>query len=237
MDQISPPFRIAIVAMLAVGALWFTVLKPKNPADDAAPLPTAPGATGLANDVNAAKGAAKASDAANAKVQNATGGTATTGTTGTAPAAMSGPEARRQDGQEGRRDRRPRRRRGQERRNRPGDSAKKAATSTDPAAPLLTALDSKKAVVLLFWNRKGSDDRAVRRAVAAIDRRDGRIVVKAVPIAKIGQYEAITSDAQVMQAPTALVIGPDHKARAITGFTTTAELDQAAGDALAAVSK
>ena len=53
MAQLSPPFRIALVAVLAVCALWFTVLKPKPPADDA-PLPTPPGATGLANDVDAA---------------------------------------------------------------------------------------------------------------------------------------------------------------------------------------
>jgi hypothetical protein len=221
-DQISPPFRIALVAMLAVVALWFTVLKPKAPADDA-PLPAAPGTTGLANDVNAAKGAAKTSDAANAKVQDATGGTAATtaGTTTTGTGTTSGttttatkpsaPAATKKL-----------------------DATKQAAKTTDPAAPLLTALDNEKAVVLLFWNSKGSDDRAVRRAVEAMNRRHGRVVVKVVPVAKIGSYEAITSDAEVMQSPTALVIGPNHKAHAITGFTTKAELDQAAGDALAA---
>jgi hypothetical protein len=214
-DQISPPFRIALVAMLAACALWFTVLKPKDPAADSAPLPTAPGATGLSNDVKAAKGAAKASDAANAKVQAATGGTTATTTTSSTPAATAKPAATAatKDGA-------------------PAPASPK--TTTDPAAPLLTALDAKKAVVLLFWNSKGSDDRAVRRAVEAMDRRHGRVVVKVVPVAKIGKYEAITSDAQVMQSPTALVIGPDHKAKAIPGFTTTAELDQAAGDALAA---
>jgi hypothetical protein len=40
--------------------------------------------------------------------------------------------------------------------------------------------------------------------------------------------------AQVLQAPTTLVIGPDRSARSIAGYTTTAELDQAAADALAA---
>jgi hypothetical protein len=216
-DQISPPFRIAIVAMLAVCALWFTVLKPKDPAADSAPLPAAPGTTGLANDVNAARGAAKTSDAANAKVQNATGGTAATTTGTTTPSAAAKPAAtpaKKSDATRG-----------------------TAAKSTDPAAPLLSALDGKKAVVLLFWNSKGSDDRAVKRAVAAMNRRHGRVVVKAVPVAKVGRYESITSGAQVMQAPTALVIAPDRKARAITGFTTTAELNQAAADALAAASK
>jgi hypothetical protein len=215
-DQISPPFRIAVVAMLAMCAVWFTVLKPKDPgADPAASTPTAPGATGLGNDVKAAKGAAAASDAANAKVQGATGGTATAGKLATgAHSAVAGKSAHAT----------------------PDAAAKpkaKAATG-DASAPLLSALDAKHAVVLVFWNRRGSDDRAVRRAVAQVDRHRGKVVVKAAPIAAVGRYEAITRGAQVLQSPTVLVIGPDRKARAIVGFTTTGELDQAVGDTLAA---
>jgi hypothetical protein len=223
-DQISPPFRIAIVAMLAVCALWFTVLKPKGPAEDTAPLPAAPGTTGLAKDVNAARGAAKKSDAANARLQDATGGTAATTTSAGKPVAATKPSATSA--------------------TTPAaptpdkaDATKKAATSANPAAPLLTALDGKKAVVLLFWDSKGADDRAVHRAVTAMNRRHGRVVVKAVPVAQVGKFEAITSGAEVMQAPTVLVIGSDHKAHAIAGYTTTAELDQAAGDALAVGAK
>lgn len=209
MDQISPPFRIAIVAMLAVCALWFTVLKPKDPGTDtAASDPTAPGATGLSNDVTAAKGAAAKSDAANAKVQAATGGVeAKTGTTGTATApATAKPKA---------------------------DTTSKAKT-TDASAPLLRALDRKDTVVLLFWNRRGSDDRAVRRAVRATARHHGHVVVKAAPVAQVARYGAITSGVQVLQSPTVLVIGPDHKARAVTGFTTKSELDQVVSDTLKA---
>jgi hypothetical protein len=46
--QIALPLRIALVALLVVAALWFTVLKPK-PADTAstAPPPQAPGVAGL----------------------------------------------------------------------------------------------------------------------------------------------------------------------------------------------
>ena len=213
MDQLSPPFRVAIVAMLAVGALWFTVLKPKPAAD--APLPTAPGATGLANDVNAAKGAAATSDAANAKVQSATGGTATA----PASAAKKATPAK------------------------AAGTAKAAtpkatpAVATDPAKPLLSALDAKKVVVMLVYNRAGIDDRAVRKAVAATARHHGKVVVKAVPVSEVGRYDGITRGAQILQSPTVLVIAPDRKARAIVGFTTTGELDQAIGDALASAKK
>jgi hypothetical protein len=220
-DQISPPFRIALVALLAACALWFTVLKPKDPGTDTvASDPTAPGVTGLGNDVKAAKDAAATSDAANAKVQAATGGTTapettTKSTTATgAHAAVAGKTAGAA----------------------PKATAKpkaKAATG-DASAPLLRALDRKHAVVLVFWNRRGSDDRAVRRAVAQVDRHHGKVVVKAAPITAVGRYQAITRGALVLQSPTVLVIGPDRKARAIVGFTTTGELDQAVGDTLAA---
>jgi hypothetical protein len=205
-SQISPPFRIALVALLAVCALWFTVLKPKDPAADPAP-PAASGSTGLANDVNAAKGAAAASDAANAKVQAATGGT--TAATGTATASGAQPAA--------------------------GAHPRSVmAAAGDLSAPLLRALDRKGAVVVLFWDKRGIDDRAVRRAVGAASRHGGRVVVKAVPVAEVGRYEAITRGAHVLESPTVLVIGPDRKARPIVGFTTTGEVDQAVGDALAA---
>jgi hypothetical protein len=210
-NQLSPPFRIALVALVAVCALWFTVLKPKDPAAEA-PAPTAPGATGLANDVSAAKGAAAASDAANAEVQKAAGGTTATAE----KAATSANDA---------------------------TSAKaatpkaKPAAAADHTAPLLKALDAKKAVVMLFYSRKGIDDRAVRKAVTATDRHHGKVLVEAVPVSQVGRYEAITRGAQILESPTVLVIAPDHKARAIVGFTTTAEVDQAVGDALAPAKK
>jgi hypothetical protein len=219
-DQISPPFRIALVAILAMCAVWFTVLKPKDPA---ASTPTAPGVTGLGNDVKAAKGAAAASDAANAKVRAATGGTAASDKTASKKAAPTGAHAAVAGKTVG---------------AKPSTTAepraKAKAVTGDASAPLLRALDANHAVVLVFWNRRGSDDRAVRRAVAQIDRHDGKVIVKAAPIATVGRYEAITRGAQVLQSPTVLVMGPDRKARAIVGFTTTGELDQAVGDTLAA---
>jgi hypothetical protein len=215
-DQISPPFRIAIVAMLAVCALWFTVLKPKDPGTDTvASDPTAPGVTGLSKDVTAAKGVAAKSDAANAEVQAATGGTEakTTATATAKPKADTTGEHAAVAGKNGK-------------------TAK--AKTTDASAPLLRALDRKDTVVLLFWNRRGSDDRAVRRAVRATARHHGHVVVKAAPVAQVARYGAITSGVQVLQSPTVLVIGPDHKARAVTGFTTKSELDQVVSDTLKA---
>jgi hypothetical protein len=215
-SQISLPFRIALVALLAMCAVWFTVLRPKPAAD--APLPAAPGTTGLAHDVAAAKGAAAASDAANARVQRATGGTAAKSASKPAPkAAATSTKAAPAV-------------------TRAAPAAKaKAKTDADPSTPLLRALDRNHAVVLLFWNRHGSDDRAVRRAAQSVDRRHGRVVVKVVPVASVGRYTAITEGVQILEAPTVLVIAPGGKARAIAGLTSTPELNQAVADVLAGV--
>lgn len=218
MDQISPPFRIAIVAMLAVCALWFTVLKPKDPG--AEPVATAPGTTGLANDVNAAQGAVAASEASAAATEKATGGpTASKSTSGAHAAAAgakatTGATAKAADAK--------------------AAKAKAKAATGDHSAPLLRALDRDRAVVLLFFSKRGIEDKAVRRAVAAVDKHHGKVVVKAAPVSEVGRYQAITRGAQVLQAPTTLVIAPGRTAKPVVGYTTTAELDQAVGDALAA---
>jgi hypothetical protein len=256
-DQISLPYRIALVALLGVCALWFTVLKPGDPASE--PLPAAPGVTGLANDVDAAKGAVAASEASAAAKSAATAGgstgAATKSSTSSAHAAAVGAKATpgtsasaatksstsgahaaavgakatpgtSASAAKPAKSAKP---------AKPATSAKAAKAATgDRSAPLLRALDRDRAVVLLFFNTRGIADKAVRRAVADVNRRDGRVLVKAVPVGDVGRYQAITRGAQVLQAPTALVIAPGKTAKPIVGYTTTAELDQAVADALAA---
>jgi cytoskeletal protein RodZ len=223
-DQISLPYRIALVALLVVCALWFTVLQPKDPAVE--PLPTAPGTTGLANDVSAAKGAVAASEASAAAKSAATSdgstGAATKSSTGGTHAAAVGAKAKPATATGAKTAKKAAKKK-----------AAKPAAAADRSAPLLRALERDRAVVLLFFNKRGLEDKAVRRAVTGVDRRDGRVVVKAVPVADVARYQAITRGAQVLQAPTALVIAPGKTVKPIVGYTTTAELDQAVGDALA----
>jgi hypothetical protein len=214
-DQLSLPYRIALGALLVVAALWFTVLRPAEPAPEPPMKTQAPGTAGLGNSVDAARDAAAAANASAQRNAAAANGDAAPakaatpeGATGSAKPAAGADAATQREGQ-----------------------------SSDPSAPLLRSLDREKAVVLLFWNRRGSDDRAVRRAVADVDRRNGDVVVEIVPIGRVGRYEAITKGAQVLEAPTTLVIGPARAARPIVGLTTTAEVDQAADDVLAAARK
>jgi hypothetical protein len=212
-DKISLPFRILLAVFVVFAVVWFVALRPK-PAEDVEPASTsAPGVTGLANDAAKAQKAVDAAKVAAARAEaaaNAVGGSSTT-TKPSAPSAKA-----------------------------PAASAKPVkpakpgladnAASGDPSGPLLASVDAGKVVVLLFWNKKASDDRATRQGLRSVDLHHGKVVASAVPLADVGRYEAITRGARVLESPTLLVIGAGGKARAITGYTQAKEIDQAVSD-------
>jgi cytoskeletal protein RodZ len=213
-DQISLPYRVALVALLVVGGLWFAVLKPKPESEPASTK--APGVTGLAKDVDKAKSAVNASNASAAATEaaaNAAGGEGTspapaTGGTATQSATTAKPAAPAKPG------------------------LADDAVEGDPSKAVLSAVDHGKVAVVLFWNDKASDDRATRRALRDVDTHHGKVVTRAVPIGDVGKYEAITRGAQVLESPTVLVIGAGGKARAITGYTQAKEIDELVSSAL-----
>jgi hypothetical protein len=244
-DKISLPFRIVLIVALVFAVLWFVVLRPK-PAADGESAVTPPGVTGLANDVAKANKAVDASNAAAARSEgaaNAVGGSSTTAATKSSataakPAATSATAKPAKPATA-----------------KPAKAAKPVAPAAvakpakpvapatvakpakpglaapgDPSRPLLASVDAGKVVVVLFWNKNASDDRATRRALRAIDLHGGKVVASAVPIGDVGRYEAITRGVQVLESPTVLVIGAGGKARAITGYTQAKEIDQAVSD-------
>jgi hypothetical protein len=206
-DKISLPFRILLVVFLVFGVLWFVVLRPKP---DVAPAVTpAPGVTGLAKDAAKAKAAVATANAAAARKDAAANAAA--GSSTTKPSASTAKPA--------------------------APAVKPAAPGLaddavpgDPSRPLLASVDAGKVVVLLFWNKKASDDRATRRDLRSVNLHHGRVLASAVPLDDVGRYEAITRGVQVLESPTVLVIGAGGKARAITGYAQAKEIDQAVSD-------
>ena len=223
MDKISLPFRIVLIVALVFAVLWFLVLRPKPAAVE--PAVTPPGVTGLANDVAKANKAVDASNAAAARSEaaaNAVGRSSTVATT--KPSATSAkPAATTATAKPAAKPAAP--------------AAKPAkpgladdAAPGDPSRPLLASVDAGKVVVLLFWNKNASDDRATRQGLRSVNLHHGKVVASAVPIGDVGRYEAITRGVQVLESPTVLVIGAGGKARAITGYTQAKEIDQAVSD-------
>ena len=75
--------QIALVAVVLLAGMWFTVLKPKPASDSVAPAaaapaePVAPGVKGLVSAVAKAKAVSAKSDATNAKIEAGSGSAAT----------------------------------------------------------------------------------------------------------------------------------------------------------------
>jgi hypothetical protein len=216
-EQLSVPYRIGLAAVAVIGVLWFVALRPKSAPDQSAgSTPAAqthaqaPGVTGLGNAVDAAKGAVSQSNASatasEQAAQQASGDAAAStpsATTATANAGVS---------------------------TAPAKTAAKPAVAADPSTAILAGLGRRDVAIVLFYNPLGADDAAVRRALRGVDRFGGRVTVHAAPIAKVGDYEAITEGVQVLQAPTLLVIGHDKHARKIVGLTDAKEIQQLVGD-------
>lgn len=213
MAQISLPFRIALIAVALLGAVWFVALRPKaDPAADA-PLPAAPGITGLNSATGKAESAAQAAQAsaerseAAAKAAEAESADPTPVTPAKAKPAEPSVTAA----------------------SKPADAKeKRSSAARNPAAPLLAALDRGQVVVLLFRNRS-DDSAAVARMVRSVgDRR--KVVARVASIKDVGRYQTFTGTTQVTQAPTTMVIGPRRNAKVIVGFTSTGEIAQAVAD-------
>src|SRR4051794_35108687 len=212
--------QIALVAIVLLAGMWFTVLRPKPAAAPAPPAaqqqPVAPGVKGLAGAVDQAKGAAATSDAANAKVQAATGGSSATASkpsaTATAKATVSKPATTKASATTAKTTKAPAKAAAPAK-----PAAKPAAETADPSQALLSFLAKGKTVVLLFHS-DGADDAAARKAVHRVALQDKNVVTAYADISKVGSYEAITSGVEVMTAPTILVIGIDKKAAALTGY-------------------
>ena len=212
--------QIALVAIVLLAGMWFTVLKPKPVTDAVTPAtatqPTAPGAAGLGRAVTAAKGAAAASDAANARIQKATGGSTATAAKPAASGAPATKAAATKTAKSGKA-------------VAPAGKPANDATPTDPSDVLLAFLAKGRTVVLLFHG-DGADDAAARAAVHRVARADKNVVSAYAPISKVAAYRAITTDVQVTTAPTILVIGKNKKAVSLTGFVDYGVVRQTVGD-------
>jgi hypothetical protein len=239
MDQVSRPFQIVLVLVLGFAGVWFVALRPKS--DDGgggAPAPAAqpkkspiPGGLGRAVDkANATKAqgdaAAAAADAPDqdkpvvkaAKPSSKVAAAPTNGLVHEGALAVgrvhigidaaTGPgaaETVKQAGQAG-----------------PGFAT---------PAKIRAALAKRHVVVLLFFSARSSDDRAVRRELAAVDRRRGRVQVYGVSVRGLSRFKNVLQGVQVLQSPTVVVLS--HRTPYVfPGYTDHAEIDQAAAVAL-----
>ena len=218
-SQVSLPMRIAFAATMAFAAIWFVALRPKTPAADPAPSPPA---TEQPAQSAPGKAAEQAQQAAGASQQSAAAHESAAHDAGEskAPATRPAESAAR-------------------------ESAKKPGATVDleqaagddvskPALSVLRDLSRGKVAVLLFWDRRLSDDRAVHTAVKGLSRRGGKVAVHVAPIGQLAKYEPITRGVPVVTSPTVLVIDRAGHARSVGGLSVPNELEELVGKALKA---
>jgi hypothetical protein len=113
-----------------------------------------------------------------------------------------------------------------------GASAEPAEDLKGLPKPLRQAIRQDKVVVLLFWNDRAADDRAVRASLKKVDRHDGRVFVHAAPLKQISKYGRIARGVNVEQSPTVVVADQNLKADTLVGFVDRQTIDQAVTDAM-----
>jgi hypothetical protein len=110
-----------------------------------------------------------------------------------------------------------------------------AATSADLAGlpkPVAKAIRKHQVLVLLFWNGKSADDKAVHAALKKVDRWNGRVSVQTASIKKISKYGRIARGVDVEQSPTVVVADTELRADTLVGYVDAPTIDQAVVDAL-----
>jgi hypothetical protein len=213
--------RIALAIAVLFGVVYMVALKPKAEPASVTPPPTAEApASASASDANEAQtGLGKAVESARGAVDAAESGQAARSGEKTAPAASA-------------------------------PSTSKSSPSTPPAtaaepAPeadselaglpkwLQTSMD-RKVVAILFTNGTSADDRRTRKALDAAYTAHGKVVTRAVPVARISKYRAVAQGVDVAQSPTLMVIDRDRSARTLVGYSNVDTINQAIIDGLLA---
>lgn len=85
-------------------------------------------------------------------------------------------------------------------------------------SPVAKALDAKKTVVVLFWNKAGVDDRSVKKSVDRLPRRGGKVAVFTDKVASLSNYTRITAAASVNQTPSMVIVNRKGQAEVLNGY-------------------
>jgi hypothetical protein len=210
-SQISPPIRIVLVCAVAFMAAYMLFLRPKDETvEPPAPVPNVQtGEPAVSQPGKIAESAQEAVEAANGQLeaQESVDGV----DAGEAAAGTAAGTAKGETGATG--------------------AAAIPADLKGVPKPAAKAIAEQKVLVLLFWNDKSADDRAVKKALNEVDRWDGRVYLHAAPLKSISKYGRITRGADVEQSPTIVVVDPALRADTVVGYVDTQTIDQMVVDA------
>jgi hypothetical protein len=105
---------------------------------------------------------------------------------------------------------------------------KHPATKANMQATVEHELGQGKTVLVLFWNRHGSDDMAVHNALPGVQHALGpKVVVHYASAGQVGAFGTITHAVQVTQTPTLLIVNPHGQTTVLTGLNDAFAIQQA----------
>ena len=93
-------------------------------------------------------------------------------------------------------------------------------------SPVAKALDAKKTVVVLFWNKKGVDDRSVKKSVDRLSARGGKVAKFTDTVKNLSRYTRITSAASVTTTPSMVVVNSRGQAEVLAGYSDYVTINQ-----------
>jgi hypothetical protein len=216
MSQISPPLRIALAAAVVFLAVWMVALRPSS--EEAVAPATATPAPNLETGAPAESAPGQVVEQAQDAAATAEGAAVTRA--GEAPAPAADAAAATAAGEVA-----------------PvpapaGEASGKSAKTPKLPVPVLRAIADEKVLVMLFWNPRAGDDRAVRREVVRLRDHRGKAFKHYANIKDVSRYAIITRGVDLSQSPTTVVIDRRLGATPLVGFANRAEIDQAVRDAL-----
>jgi hypothetical protein len=211
-SQISPPIRIVLVAAVALMGVYMLFMRPKEEViPPATPVPnTQSSEPAVSEPGKVAEAAQGAVEAANGQLQQQesvdgvdAGETAAGTSTTTETAPKTGEAA----------------------------AAEAGVDLNGIPKPIAKAIRKDKTLVLLFWNGKSADDKAVHKALADVNRWDGRVYVGSASIKQISKYGRIARGVDVEQSPTVVIADNQLRAETLVGYVDAKTIDQAVVDA------
>ena len=247
MTQLSRPYQIALVTLALLVLVWFAALhhpapnsgggSGSSPAASSAPAtpsaaaeakaaaaPThvyhgaAPGVAGLTRAIDKAHGAVAQSQREAHRVETSEPSASSSSTAHASPAATAPAAAH------------------------PAAAKPAQVHASPPAAKHATATPSMQAkvehelqqgrtVLILFWNRHGSEDVAVHNALPAVQHAlGGKVAVHYASAGQVGAFGTITHAVQVTQTPTLLIVNPHGQTTVLTGLNDAFAIQQAVAE-------
>jgi hypothetical protein len=104
----------------------------------------------------------------------------------------------------------------------PGKVTPGNRSQTGPVGPGIPtrvkhALDAHKVVVILFWNRRGVDDRSVKKSLDDLPHRKA-VAVFSDSVRHLSRYTRITAAASVTSTPALVVVNRKGQAEVVNGY-------------------